>query len=145
MMFYFASWARFGSYFFASAVLYIGVIGCNRSSQEARVSGRVTLDGNPIGPGTVVFAPVAGGKPATGSIDASGNYSMNTSRELGLGAGKYTVAASIRELPQNVKRSDRPPPGKLRIPEKYEDSTASGLEFTVEPGQNTIDIELKSQ
>lgn len=70
---------------------------------------------------------------------------MNTSRELGLAPGKYKVAVSIRELPQNVKRGDRPPPGKLLIPARYEQNTSSGLEYDVKPGQNTIDIELKSK
>jgi len=48
-------------------------------------------------------------------------------------------------MPQNVKRGDRPPPGKLLIPEKYEQSTSSGLEYEVTPGKNTIDIELTSK
>jgi hypothetical protein len=118
--------------------------GCNRSSQESQVSGRVTLDGKPIGPGTIAFGSVGTGKPATGSIDESGNYDMRTGREAGLGAGRYKVAVSIREVPQNMKRGDRPPPGKLLIPERYEESSTSGLEYNVEPGRNTINIELKS-
>jgi hypothetical protein len=120
-------------------------IGCSRSSQEAQVSGRVLLDGAPIGPGTVVFAPVGSGKPATGPVDSSGNYHLTTSREVGLSAGRYKVAVSIREPAPPIKRGDRPPPGKLLIPEKYEDSASSGLEFDVMRGSNTIDIELKSQ
>jgi len=125
--------------------ILVALCGCSKSSQESRVSGHVMVDGNRIGPGTVVYAPVGGGKPATGSIDEGGNYSMNTSRELGLASGKYKVAVSIREIPQNVKRGDRPPPGKLLIPERYEQNTSSGLEYDVKPGQNTIDIELKSK
>jgi len=128
-----------------AGLLLLALCGCSNSSQESRVSGHVTVDGNRLGPGTVVFASVGGGKPATGSIDAGGSYSMNTSRELGLAPGKYKVAVSIRELPQNVKRGDRPPPGKLLIPERYEQNTSSGLEYDVKPGQNTIDIELKSK
>jgi hypothetical protein len=93
----------------------------------------------------VVFAPASGGKPATGSIESDGSYTLNTSREVGLAAGKYNVAVSVREMPQNVKRGDRPPPGKLLIPEKYEQSTTSGLEYEVKPGDNTIDIELTSR
>jgi hypothetical protein len=120
-------------------------VGCAGSSQESRVSGQVTLDGNNIGPGMVVFAPEGGGKPATGSIESDGSYTMNTSRDVGLAAGTYKVAVSVREMPQNVKRGDRPPPGKLLIPEKYEQSTTSGLEYEVKPGDNTIDIELSSR
>jgi hypothetical protein len=129
------------SYTFVLALL----AGCNRSSQESEVSGRVTLDGINIGPGTLVFSPADGGsKPATGSIEADGTYSLNTSRERGLAPGSYKVALSIREMPQNVKRGDRPPPGKLRIPAKYELSSTSGLEFVVQPGNNTLDIPLSS-
>lgn len=118
--------------------------GCHRSSQESRVSGNVSLDGKRIGPGIIVFAPVGKGTPAIGPVDNGGGYNMSTSHEVGLSAGKYKVSVSIREVPTNVKRGDRPPPGKLLIPEKYEDSATSGLEFDVAPGSNTIDIELKS-
>jgi hypothetical protein len=124
------------------AAVIIMLAGCNRSSQESQVYGSVTLDGSQIGPGMVVFAPVDGGKPATGSIESNGSFTLNTSREPGLAAGKYKVAVSIRELPENVKRSDQIPPGKLLIPENYEQSTTSGLEYEVEPGQNSIDIDL---
>jgi hypothetical protein len=132
------------------AVYYFPIViallmGCSSSTQESQVIGSVKLDGNPIGPGMVVFAPIEGDdKPATGSIDAAGNYSLKTSRETGLATGKYKVAVSIREMPQNVKRGDRPPLGKLLIPEKYEQSSTSGLEYSVEPGNNTIDIELSN-
>jgi hypothetical protein len=118
--------------------------GCSRSPYESDVSGRVSLDGSSIGPGTIVFASVGEGTPAVGAIDDSGNYNMSTSNEVGLAAGKYKVAVSIREVPENVKRGDRPPPGKLLIPQKYEYNATSGLEYDVAPGSNTIDIELKS-
>jgi hypothetical protein len=129
---------------FCVAALLVIVASCNRSSLESQVNGYVQLDGNPIGPGTVVFAPVDGGKPATGSIESNGSYSLKTSRESGLAAGKYQVAVSIREMPKDVKRGDRPPLGKLLIPEKYEQSSTSGLEYQVEAGPNTIDIDLTS-
>lgn len=113
---------------------------------ESEVSGTVTLDGKKLGPGTIVFAPTdRSAKPATGSIESDGSYTLKTSREYGLSAGTYRVAVSIREMPQNVKRGDRPPVGKLLIPEKYEDDTKSGLQYPVSPGRNTINIELVSR
>lgn len=130
-----------------AAAILCGValaLGCHRSSQESQVSGNVSLDGKQIGPGIIVFAPVGKGTPAIGPVDHDGSYSMSTSHEVGLSAGKYKVGVSIREVPTNVKRGDRQPPGKLLIPEKYEDSATSGLEFDVAPGTNTIDIGLKS-
>lgn len=120
------------------------VTGCSHSTQESQVAGNVTLDGASIGVGTIVYVPVGGGKPATGSIEADGSYFVNTSRELGMAPGTYAVTVSIREMPKNVKRSDHPPPGKLLIPQRYEQSSTSGLQFEVAPGNNTIDIELTS-
>ena len=106
----------------------------------------VTLDGNKVGPGMIVFAPTASqSKPATGSIENDGSYMLVTSRESGLAKGTYRVALSIREMPQNVKRGDRPPLGKSLIPDKYEEETTSGLEYEVKPGRNTINIELTRQ
>lgn len=123
-------------------VFALMIAGCDSSSQLSRVSGYVTLDGAPIGVGTIVYAPVAGGKPATGSIESDGSYYVNTSREVGLAPGTYQVAVSIREMPENVKRSDQPPPGKLLIPQKYEQPSTSGLQFEIVPGANVIPIEL---
>jgi hypothetical protein len=129
----------------ACALAVAPMVGCSSNSQESEVSGVVTLDGSPIGPGTIVFAPLRDGKPATGSIDKNGVYTLKTSREVGLAAGKYRVAMSIREMPVNFNPADRLPPGKLLIPEKYEQSNTSGLEFDVAPGRNTIDIPLRSE
>jgi hypothetical protein len=120
--------------------------GCQGRSLESDVSGTVTLDGGKIGPGTIVFAPVSsGGKPATGSIESDGSYELKTSRASGLAAGSYKVAVSIHQMPQNVKRGDRPPLGKSLIPDKYEDQNTSGLQYDVAPGSNTINIELVSR
>ncbi|HEX4414353.1 MAG TPA: hypothetical protein VH107_12040 [Lacipirellulaceae bacterium] len=121
-------------------------VGCRGGSMESEVSGTVTLDGNKIGPGTIVFAPItAHGRPATGSIASDGTYKLETSRDAGLALGSYRVAVSVRKMPENVKRGDRPPPGKLLIPEKYEDDAKSGLQYDVSPGRNTINVELVSK
>src|SRR5262245_53741360 len=101
-------------WFSAVALLcFVGTLasGCNRSSQESQVSGNVSLDGKEIGPGIIVFAPVGNGTPAIGPIEHDGSYSMSSSHELGLSAGKYKVGVSIREVPANVKRGDMLPPG----------------------------------
>jgi len=127
-----------------AGTLILFLAGCNRSSLEADVSGTVTLDDQPIGPGVVVFARAGGGSPAIGTIDAGGRYRLKTSRETGLAAGTYHVSVSIRERPVDIQPGERPPPGKLLIPEKYAQSATSGLEFEVQSGRNTIDIELTS-
>lgn len=127
------------------AVIAAVVGGCSRDGFESSVSGSVKLDGKSIGPGVVVFAPVGvNANPATGTINANGDYSLLTSRTAGLAPGKYQVSVSVREMPANLQPGDRPPPGKLLIPEKFASSATSGLEFEVKPGSNRIDIPLDS-
>jgi hypothetical protein len=119
--------------------------GCSGSDFESSLSGTVTLDGNPIGPGFLVFAPVSGDtNPANGAIQTDGRYELKTANTAGLHPGKYKVSVTVLDQPDV-------PPGersfvvaKSRIPEKYNDINTSGLEFDVESGSNTLDIPLSS-
>ena len=129
--------------FLSTVVLY----GCSGSSLEAQVSGKVTLDGKEIGPGVVVFVPEGGqSNPARGAVELNGSYFLKTSRDKGLSAGKYKVSVSIFSQPTDVKPGERSMiEAKLIIPSRYVSADTSGLEYEVNPGSNTIDIELKSQ
>jgi hypothetical protein len=124
----------------------LAVAGCSGSGKESEVSGKVTLDGQPVGPGAVVFAPVEGQtNPADGAIQLDGSYFLKTSREVGLKPGTYNVSVSVFDQPE-VKPGERSMvPAKLITPQKYADTETSGLEFTVEPGKNDIDIGLISK
>jgi hypothetical protein len=123
------------------------LIGCSGGGLGSEVLGRVALDGEPIGPGVVIFAPVGGGEnPATGAIQNDGTYFLKTSREEGLRPGKYLVALQINEVPTDLAPGQRDMrPAKSRIPAKYTDVTRSGLEFDVEPGSNTINLDMTSR
>jgi hypothetical protein len=120
--------------------------GCFGSDLGADVEGVVKLDGEPIGPGVVVFAPVSGDEnPATGAIQVDGSYFLKTNRERGLRPGSYKVAVQIHEIPTDRPYGERDMrPIKFRIPEKFTTVVTSGLEFDVEDGSNTIDIPLTS-
>ena len=122
------------------------IVGCTGSSMESEVSGTVTLDGQPVGPGAVVFAPVDGqSNPADGAIQLDGSYFLKTSREVGLNPGDYKVSVSVFDQPE-VKPGERSmTPAKLVTPQKYADTETSGLQYPVEPGENTINIELSSK
>ncbi len=113
---------------------------------DSQVSGKVTLDGKQTGPGVVVFVSEGSqSNPATGAVNLNGDYSLKTGRDKGLSAGKYKVSVSIFDQPTDVKPGERSmKEAKLVSPEKYVSATSSGLEFEVQPGNNTIDIELKS-
>jgi hypothetical protein len=123
------------------------MFGCSGGGLGAEVSGKVALDGEPIGPGVVIFAPIAGGEnPATGAIQTDGSYFLKTSREEGLRPGKYQVALQINEIPTDLAPGQRDMrPAKSRIPIKYIDVKNSGLEYDVAAGSNSINIEMTSR
>jgi hypothetical protein len=131
---------------FAVIVLMIALAGCSDSGMESEVTGTVTLDGQPVGPGAVVFAPVEGQtNPADGAIQLDGSYFLKTSREVGLKPGTYKVSVSVFDQPEVQPGERSNVPAKLVTPQKYADTETSGLQFTVEPGKNDIDIELTSK
>jgi hypothetical protein len=119
-------------------------VGCGGA--ESTVTGTVTLDDKPIGPGVIVFAPAEStSNPSDGAIQADGSYFLRTSREEGLKAGAYKVGVTVLDQP-DVKPGERSMEvAKYITPQKYADPSTSGLEYKVEPGDNTIDIELKSE
>jgi hypothetical protein len=129
----------------ATLLAIVASVGCSGSGLESEVSGTVTLDGRPIGPGSVVFSPVEGtSDPADGAIQLDGSYSLKTSRDVGLHPGQYRASVSVFDQPE-VKPGERGmTPAKLVTPEKYSDPSTSGLEYAVEPGKQKIDIELNS-
>jgi hypothetical protein len=139
-------WIACSRTFLLITVASFAAVGCSESKFESRVSGTVKLDGQPIGPGVVTFAPHgATTNPALGAIQPDGSYELKTSRDLGLHAGKYSVSLQIVELPTDLAPGQRDMrPTKSRIPEKFTSNDSSGLEFEVAPGRNTIDIEMMS-
>ena len=61
------------------AVLCLLAAGCGGPSrpETVPVSGRVTYQGKPVPMGQIMFYPDQG-RPATGAIDADGNYRLTT-------------------------------------------------------------------
>lgn len=121
-------------------------VGCG-GPHNAVVEGQVTLDGTPLPNGTVTFKPTAEGTTAYGSIDEGGNYRLQTGREYGLAAGEYKVTVAAREKSGALygKNGGPPPAGKQLTPSWYRSLEHSGLQFTVEPGSNEIDLPLTSE
>jgi len=122
------------------------ISGCG-GPYDASVSGAVTLDGQIVPRGTVAFHPVTGGPVAYAPIRSDGSYVVRTGREEGLPAGEYQVTVMSNELPAQLETKEgRPqPPGKAITPPWYCSKETSGLQFTVEPGANEIDLELTTQ
>ena len=117
--------------------------GCG-GGMPATVSGKVTLDGQPLPTGNVAFHPVAGGPIAVGSIQSSGVYQVNTGTSAGLAPGEYQVTVlATKDLPAEIPGQAPLPPEPI-TPAKYHNKETSGFQFTIKPGGNMIDLPLKS-
>ena len=124
------------------------LVGCGNGL--SMVSGTVTLDGRPVecGPdmyGTVSFYRAnGGGAPATGLIDTSGRYRLNTGTRGGVSPGSYVVAIAVKKVTPAIGDLGMPQPHNI-TPPKYADVHNSGLTAVVQPGTNTIDFTLEPE
>ncbi|NUQ61265.1 MAG: hypothetical protein HUU20_02185 [Pirellulales bacterium] len=104
------------------------------------VTGKVTMAGQPLGEGTVVFFSKPGVPAATGPIGAGGEFRLETP----VPAGDYKVAiqplSGAAPTPESVGAKESP---KVEIPPKYLSETTSELTASVKEGPNTVAFELK--
>lgn len=124
--------------------------GCSGNPYEiAPVSGRITLDGDPVAKAIVSFEPVGEGDKlrlgpgSFGVTDAEGRYTLETvDRRSGAVVGEHRVTIStFRAAPD---RSKMEVVRKEEIPARYNDE--SELTFVVPPeGSENADFELVSE
>jgi hypothetical protein len=134
----------------SSGLLILGgllsLTGCG-GAYDSTVTGSVTMDGKVVPCGLVAFHPVSLGPAAYAYIDSSGKYSVRTGRESGLPPGDYQVTVTANEPPamERTPEGFPPPPGKAITPAWYGVKETSGLRFTIQPGENEINLELTSK
>ncbi len=146
------------------AVVALVATGCGERMLEVDyVEGVVTLDGEPVPGASLVFQPVTegAGMSAYGMTDEQGRYrvtAVGTSETKaptlgGTLAGEYHVGVSLmivdygmtdEEMEALHEAGKQLPIGteKEIVPARYNRPSMSGIRATVEPGRNTIDIEL---
>ena len=123
-------------------LVLVGVVGCNDKPGTAptlKVTGTVTYNGEPVEGASVAFIP-ENGRPASGTTDASGKFTLSTF-ESGDGAvlGKHTVAISeSSEAPSAEGEEDYSLPDESaeRFPAKYADPGTSGFTADVKEGED---------
>lgn len=129
-----------------AAWLAIGFVGCAKDEDTAKVTGKVTIDGELLERGTVAFHPVGAGKIAYGQIRPDGSYSLRVGRGPGgLPPGEYRVLVAARMDPMHgISEGGGPPdPGAPLTPARYADSKKTPLKKTVSDGDNVINLELE--
>lgn len=136
----------------AIALVATMTLGCDRGPKRARVHGKVTVGGQPITKGVVMFYP-DDGRPAIGQIEPDGSYELTT-YDPGDGAllGEHLVTIEALEvedlgpqpksLLEETAAPARPPRVRWLVPEQYADRSTSPLTATVDDKVNKIDFDL---
>jgi len=132
----------------ATAVLLfcLAAASCSRGSNVVPVSGIVTFEGEPLVNGFVMFNVVAQdqGRPCRGRIGPGGRFTLSTFQPNdGVMPADYTITV------RSWVPGSGPTPYDERagvmvtssIPERYMDSTTSGLKQTV--GDSALDITVE--
>lgn len=115
--------------------------GCAVDQDHGHVTGKITLDGEPLVDAQVEFIPTGSGSTAYGRTDEDGNYEMEYSRDsVGASVGENQVRITTGGA--TVDENERMVKIKERIPARY--NLKSELIFNVQPGSNTADYELTS-
>ena len=126
----------------------IGVAsGCSNGNPTTyEVHGEVRFpDGRPLTKGTVEFELLDQAMPitATGEISKDGTFVLGTfERDDGAIAGRHrAVVIADHQIGTGMERPGKLPPTPLHP--RFRDFQTSGLEFTVDPGENEIVIQVE--
>jgi len=116
------------------ALVCVFLAGCGGGIELGKVTGTVTVNGEPVEGATGEFQPVESGSPSYGTTDDHGEYRlMYTADKAGAIPGEHLVriaAAGVRDPNPNADEAE----GEGRqIGEEM---------VTVEPGSNSFDFEL---
>lgn len=143
-----ALWVRCRAPFLLACVsLMVPVsLGCGRRVTLIPVTGRVTFDGSPVAGASVLVQPPAG-PAARGMTDGDGRFVLGTYGERdGVILGPAAVSISCYErATQADADAGEPPLGKNLLPDKYANTSTSGLRAVIEPGVEPLDFQLSSE
>lgn len=113
----------------------IVISGCSNRPRRVPISGKVTIDGQPLTTGFVQVIPDKA-RPAVGEIDAAGNYQLET-----YGAGDGCVLGTHR-VAVIAMQALSPTKKRWLAPIKYRDPGTSGLTIEVDRPRNDMEIKL---
>lgn len=122
------------------ALMLLAVAGCG-SEPVGEVAGTVTLAGQPLGTGTIVFENPETGVSISANLAADGSYKLQTAEAEGLPPGKYQVSVrpgviGTGETPLAGSAEDTSTTAAPAIPARYHSGSTSGLSAQVGEGEN---------
>lgn len=131
------SWRLRSPWCALSLLLVCGITGCSDGRPAmVRVSGTVTIDGEPMTYGFVRMVPEGGGRAATGRIGTDGRFAMATYENSdGVVPGTHLVEIISNESISDTKT-------KWHAPKLYSSRKTSGLTYTIEEPTDNLEIRL---
>ncbi|MDY0167074.1 MAG: hypothetical protein RBS80_11055 [Thermoguttaceae bacterium] len=121
-----------------AAVMLLVLPGCGRGP-TGEVAGKLTLQGQPVTQGSVVFFQAAGVPVGMAGLSATGEFQL---RER-LPAGTYLVAFHFDDGAVAGAPDTGPDVPGPSVPSKYWDENTSGLAVEVKPGANTFELNVE--
>ncbi len=149
----------------ASLAVFLGLAGCEPESlrdgpEMVKVSGTLTLDGEPVAGAHIRFSPEGKGPAAFAETDTRGRYQLRTF-DPGDGAipGKYRISVtkevtegvvefeSQQEREEYLKKNGRPTRKTTNaLPQKFGNPETSDLAAEISlAGSKRVDLELTSK
>jgi hypothetical protein len=145
----------FRSLFLVSSAVCLAFAGCSGDKLPAKVRGEVTVDGQPLAAGTIIFAvpgkPEATGKIENGKIVSVGTFDTDDGASPGqaqvaVQAIQITALPAVVSDPGDTKTNTLSSmSGTSLIPAHYNNPTTSNLTADLKAGPNEPKFDLKSK
>ena len=124
-------------------------VGCGEPSNRTSVTGRVTLDGEPLTEGGV-STKIDGGRGSSGQIQPDGTFELGHPADgPGAALGTHRVTVTAFNVDAGALDDDSVEisgPIRSLVPIRYSSPKTSGLSFEVTAdGENDFTLELKSR
>lgn len=103
-----------------------------------RVTGVITLDGQPLADADVTFQPEGEGRAAVGTTDSQGHYELVYLNDAIVGPNLVSVT-TFRDAADDGSTPEVPE----KLPSRYQSD--SSVKVEVEKGSNTFDFDLESK
>lgn len=133
-------------FIFTAVVIFVAIAGCSESGPlRAPIHGKVTVAGQPLAAGRILFTPVAPNQgPATSAVITAGEYKIPKDEGPVIGSNRVEVEADLNlgfaldDEASFAKRGGKPLPPNPIPPQFNRDSQ---LVVEVKPGaENSYDV-----